>query len=190
MSLRIYILFALIMITALSTNAQIIQFHPGEDTTRTVSMEGYADVYFGYDFDQPKDANRPYFVSLNRHNEVNISLAYISLKYTTERARATFTPGFGTYMNENYAAERVTLRNIVEANVGVKLSKHKGIWLDVGVLSSPYTTETAVAFDQLLYTRSLAAEYSPYYLTGGRLTVPLSHKVKSVLIRSEWLASD
>ena len=101
------------------------------------------------------------------------SSAYLSLKYTADRVRATFTPGFGTYMNANYADERQTLENIVEAYVGIRLFKDKNIWLDGGVFSSPYTNETVYSFDQLTYTRSLGAENTPYYLTGAKLTVPL-----------------
>jgi len=142
-----------------------------------ISLEGYADVYFGFDFNQPKEAGRPYVVSHSRHNETNLNLAYLSIKYNSERARATFTPGFGTYMNANYVLERVTLRNIVEANIGIKPFKHNGIWIDAGVFIAPYTTESAIAHEALLYTRSFAAEYSPYYLTGIRATLPLGKKI-------------
>lgn len=162
-------------------NAQFISFSPTNDSTKQVTIEGYADIYFGFDFNQPQDASRPYFVSHSRHNETNVNLAYISVKYTSDRARATFTPGFGTYMNANYATERVTLRNIVEANIGVRPFKNKQIWIDAGVLPAPYTTENAIAHDQLLYTRSFAAEFSPYFLTGIRATIPLSKKVSLYL---------
>jgi hypothetical protein len=84
-------------------------------------------------------------------------------------------------MNQNYAAERLTLQNVVEASVGVKIFKNKNIWIDAGILPSPYTIENAIAFDQLLYTRSLAAEYSPYYLTGAKLTWPLARKINLYL---------
>jgi hypothetical protein len=161
--------------------AQIIRYNPGGDSTIAVTLEGYADLYFGFDFDQPKDGNRPYFVSHVRHNEFNVNLAYLGIKYTAPRARASFTPGFGTYMNANYAAERLTLQNVVDAYVGVKLFKNRDIWIDAGVFGAPYTTESAIAFDQFLYTRSFAAEYSPYYLTGGKMTVPLGKKVSLYL---------
>jgi hypothetical protein len=59
--------------------------------------------------------------------------------------------------------------------------KAKGIWIDVGVFGAPYTTESAIAFDQLLYTRTFAAEYSPYYLTGGKATIPLSSRMNLYL---------
>jgi hypothetical protein len=171
--------------------AQFVKFSPAGDTTRTVTLEGYADVYYGFDFNKPKDGNRPYFVSYNRHNEINLNLAYLSITYNSEGARATFTPGFGTYMNQNYAAERLTLQNIVEANVGVKIFKDKKIWIDAGILGSPYTVESAVAFDQLLYTRSFGAEYSPYYLTGVKLSWPLSRKTTLYLfVVNGWQVID
>ena len=141
-----------------------------------LSLEGYVDAYYSYAFSHPVGGTRPYVVNYNRDNEVNVDLAYISLKYTTDRVRAAFTPGFGTYMNANYAAERQTLQNIIEAYVGVRLFKNKEIWLDGGVFTSPYTYETVYSFDQLTYTRSLGAENTPYYLTGAKLTVPFGGK--------------
>jgi hypothetical protein len=59
-------------------------------------------VYYGYDVSKPEHGERPYFVSHHRHHEININLAYLSVRYTAPRARAVFTPGFGTYMNANY----------------------------------------------------------------------------------------
>jgi hypothetical protein len=140
---------------------------------RNLTLEGYVDVYYSYAASHPVGGTRPYVVNYSRDNEINLDLAYLSLKYAADRVRATFTPGFGTYMNANYADERQTLENIVEAYVGIRLFKDKNIWLDGGVFSSPYTNETVYSFDQLTYTRSLGAENTPYYLTGAKLTVPL-----------------
>jgi len=140
---------------------------------RNLTLEGYVDVYYSYAASHPAGGTRPYVVNYSRDNEINLDLAYLSLKYTSDRIRAAFTPGFGTYMNANYADERQTLENILEAYVGIRLFKDKNIWLDGGVFSSPYTNETVYSFDQLTYTRSLGAENTPYYLTGAKLTVPL-----------------
>jgi len=141
-----------------------------------LSLEAYVDAYYSYALSHPVGGTRPYFVNYNRDNEINVNLAYLSLKYTAERVRAGFTPGFGTYMNANYAVERQTLQNLLEAYVGVKIFKDKDIWVDAGVFTSPYTNETAFSFDQITYTRSLGTENTPYYLTGARLTVPLGPK--------------
>jgi Putative beta-barrel porin-2, OmpL-like. bbp2 len=140
---------------------------------RNLTLEGYVDVYYSYAASHPVGGTRPYVVNYGRDNEINLDLAYLSLKYTSDRIRAAFTPGFGTYMNANYSDERQTLENIVEAYIGVRLFKDKNIWLDGGVFSSPYTNESVFSFDQLTYTRSLGAENTPYYLTGAKLTVPL-----------------
>jgi hypothetical protein len=172
---KLYFFIAAFLITNANMFAQVINFSPTSDSTAKITLEGYVDTYFGFDFSEPADANMPYFVSQNRHNEFNINLAYISLKYTSDRVRATFTPGFGTYMNSNYAAERITLRNIVEADVGVKLFKNKDIWLDAGVIGSPFTNESAISFDQPTLTRSFASEYVPYFVTGARLTIPIEN---------------
>jgi hypothetical protein len=171
--MRGVILAVVYCVWSLGSWAQLFTYHPVGDTTTSLSVEGYVDVYYSFDANQPKPADKPYLVSYSRHRETNINLAYISMKYAAPRTRAVVTPGFGTYMNANYAAERATLRHVVEANVGVKLWKDKDVWLDAGVMPTPYTTETAVALNQLLYSRSLAADNCPYYVTGGRLSLPL-----------------
>lgn len=141
------------------------------------SLGAYVDAYFAADINEYKSGNRPYFVSSARRKEVNINLAFIDVRYNGERVRLRVTPGFGTYMAANYAAEPAELRFLVEANVGVCLSKKRGIWLDAGILGSPYTNESAVSKDHLMYSRSLSAEYVPYYLSGIKFTLPVSKKI-------------
>jgi Putative beta-barrel porin-2, OmpL-like. bbp2 len=146
-----------------------------------VIVNGYVDTYYGYDFNKPTSKERPYFVSMARHNEFNINLAFIDVKYSSSRLRARFVPGFGTYINANYTAEPGALKNIVEANVGVKLFPNKNIWFDAGVFGSPYTNESAISKDHLMYTRSFAPEYVPYYIAGVKLSLPLNEKVNAYL---------
>lgn len=146
-----------------------------------ISVGGYIDAYYAYNFNDPQGKDQPYFVSMARDKEVNINLAYIDLKYSSSRLRARFVPGFGTYINANYAAENGTLKNIVEASAGIKVAKNKDIWIDAGVFGSPYTNESAISKDHLAYTRSFAPEYVPYYLSGVKLTTPLGKKVNLYL---------
>src|SRR6478752_5855034 len=98
-----------------------------------VTVGGYVDTYYGYDFNKPT-GNRPYFVSMARQNEMTINLAYVDVKYSSSRLRARFVPGFGSYVNANYAAEPGTLKNIIEASVGIKIFPTKNLWLDAGVM--------------------------------------------------------
>lgn len=142
-----------------------------------ISIGGLVDAYYGFDFNRPSSKNRDYSVSSSRHNEFNINLAYLDIKYKNNRVRAHLVPSFGTYMNENYANEKGTIKNLVEANVGIKISKKREIWIDAGVLGSPYTNESAISKDHLMYTRSLAAENVPYYLSGIKLSIPINSKL-------------
>lgn len=141
-----------------------------------VTVEGYIDAYYAYDFNLPKDHTSPYFVSMNRHNEITVNLAFVDLKYSSSRLRARFVPAYGTFMNANYQNETGSLKNILEASIGIRVSEKKNIWLDAGVFGSPYTNESALSKDHLTYTRSLAPEFVPYYLSGVRVTFPLHKK--------------
>jgi hypothetical protein len=152
-----------------------------------LTISGYVDVYYGFDFNQPQSHERAYAVSSSRHNELNINLAFMDIRYQGDRVRGRFIPGIGTYINSNYANEQGTLKNLVEAYAGIKLTKNKNIWLDAGVLGSPFTYESAISKDHLMYSRSLAAEYAPYYLTGLRLSVPINHKITAyIYVLNGW----
>lgn len=162
-------------IQAQVTNTGLADTTDGEHINN-LTIAGYVDVYYGYSSGN-LTSDVPYFVSMGRHNEANVNLAFIDLRYNNDRIRARFMPGVGTYINANYAGEQGSLKNIVEANAGFKLFNKRGIWIDFGVLGSPYTNESAISKDHLMYTRSLAAEYAPYYLSGLKLTLPISSKV-------------
>lgn len=182
-----YFLISIILALLLKSAAQAQLINTATmDTIKTntigpVAFGGYVDAYYGYNFSQPANGRNPYFVSSSRHNEVNINLAYLDVRFRTNNLRARLVPGFGTYMNANYSHEPSTLKNIVEGRVGVRILPKHEVWLDVGVLGSPYTNESAISKDHLMYTRSFAPENVPYYLTGAKLTVPLSEKVTTYL---------
>lgn len=147
----------------------------------SLTIGGYLDLYYGWQSGPDSQKDMPYFVSMASNKELTVNLAYLDLKYSTEDLRVHLVPGFGTYMQANYANEDAGFKNLVEASAGVALSKKKGIWLDAGILGSPYTNESAISKDHLMYTRSLAPEYVPYYLSGVKLTMPISPKVTAYL---------
>ncbi len=135
------------------------------------SFSGYAEVYFQYDLNKPKDNNRPGFIySHNRHNEFNLNLGFLKGSYNSERVRANLAIAAGTYMNANYAAETGVLKNILEANAGLKISKKKNLWIDAGIFSSHIGFESAVSKDCWTLTRSMLAENSPYFESGAKIT--------------------
>lgn len=137
----------------------------------TLSVTGLVEVYYLFDFDQPSSNNRPSFLyNYARTNEVTVNLAYIKALYVTSTVRGGFALMAGTYAETNYAAEPSIWRNVFEANAGVRLSGSKNLWLDAGIYPSHIGFESAVGKDSWTLTRSLAAENSPYYESGARIT--------------------
>lgn len=140
-------------------------------TPKAISLSAYLDVYYAYDFSNPSSHERPSFLyNHNRHNEVNLNLGYVKAAYNSNKARANFAIMAGTYSQYNLASEQGLLKNIYEANAGMKLSKKRNLWIDAGVFTSHIGFESAVSKDCWTLTRSIVAENSPYYLSGAKLT--------------------
>jgi hypothetical protein len=154
-----------------------------------ISISGYLEVYYGYDFSKPEDHNRPWFVySHNRHNEINLNLGFIKASYTTERVRGNVALMTGTYANANLAEEPAVLRNIFEANIGVKIAKTKNLWVDAGVFQSHIGFESAIGKDCWTLTRSIMADNSPYFETGAKISYTAENEkwFLSGLILNGW----
>ena len=146
-------------------------FAAQEENVKPFKITAYAEVYYQFDFSNPKNNLRPGFVySHNRNNEVNLNLGFVKANYETENMRANLALATGTYMNANYAAESGVLKNIYEANVGVKISRTKNLWIDAGVLPSHIGFESAVSKDCWALTRSMQAENSPYFESGAKIS--------------------
>lgn len=136
-----------------------------------LTISGYAELYYGFDFNRPANNTRPGFVySHNRHNEVNLNLGFIKANFDNGNIRANLALMAGTYANANLAAEQGVLKNVFEANAGIKLSKTANIWIDGGVFASHIGFESAISKDCWVLTRNLASDNTPYYETGAKLT--------------------
>ena len=98
-------------------------------TTNPLTISGYIEGYYCYDFNKPENNSRPAFLyNFNRHNEFNVNLGFVKAAYATERTRANLAVAVGTYINANYTAEPGVLKNMFEANAGYKLSKRRNLW--------------------------------------------------------------
>ncbi|MBK9317403.1 MAG: porin [Bacteroidetes bacterium] len=159
------IFIALFILLNVSTNAQT------DSTHHPLSISGYIETYYGYDFGNPANHSRPGFVySHNRHNEINLNLGFVKMGYATEKVRANFALMTGSYANANLAAEPEVLKNIFEANAGVKISSKKNVWIDAGIFASHIGFESAIGRDCWTLTRSMLADNSPYYESGVKFS--------------------
>lgn len=159
---KLIILSALALATSIYANAQ---------ETPKIKVTGYIEAYYGYDFNKPSNNTRPSFIySHHRHNEVNLNLGFIKANYDSGKIRANVALMAGTYTNANLAAEPGVLKQIFEANAGIKLSEKANLWLDAGVFSSHIGFESAISKDCWVLTRNISSENTPYYEAGAKIT--------------------
>ncbi len=141
------------------------------NTTPAFRLSGFVDVFYSYDFNQPKSNYRQtFFYNFNRHNEFNLNLGYLKLSAEHEKYRTHLALQTGTYPFDNFATEPEPFKNIFEANVGIVLNQKNNLWLDAGIFASHIGFESAPSIDNWTLTRSILAENSPYYLSGAKLT--------------------
>jgi hypothetical protein len=149
---------------------------PASDTSLSLSVGGFLDTYVAYDMGRPRALDRAYTTQPARHNEFNVNLAFVELGLSGPRVRGRLALQAGTSVQANYAGEpRLGSvsgpdvgRMLQEAYVGYEL--RPGLWIDGGVFFSNAGMEGWVSRDNPIYTRSLVADYSPYYSSGVRAT--------------------
>ena len=155
-----------------------------------LTFGAFVDVYYLYDFSAPADHERaPFVYSHSRHDEIAVNNAVLSAAYSADRVRANVALHTGTYVQRNYAAERLNgselLALLYQANAGVRLAK--GLWLDAGIMPSHIGYESALSIDNPTLTRSLMAENTPYYEAGAKLGWEVNDKLMVMgLVLNGW----
>ena len=150
------------------------------DTSIKISFGGFVDAYYAWDFGEPPTFDRSFAggtlftTQPSRHNEFNVNLAFIEAKADAPRVHGRLALQAGTSVQSNYLGEPTNgllsgpslSRLLQEAFAGIKLAEN--LWVDGGIFFSHMGLEGWISRDNLTYTRSLVADYSPYYSTGVR----------------------
>ncbi|MFN3941873.1 MAG: porin [Flavobacterium sp.] len=177
--------FRLLIFTKLLANIIFAQ----TDTISKLTFSTYGELYYSYDFSNPTNNEKSNFLyNHKRHNEINANLLLVKANYLNKKYRANLGLMAGNYAQYNLNSEPTWAQFIYEANIGIKLSDKKNIWLDAGILPSHIGFESAISADCWTLTRSLLAENSPYYETGLKLsyTSPNEKLFLSVLVLNGW----
>lgn len=170
-AMRSFFVVFLILIFPFSVKAE-------QDSSRVqFNLSGYLETYYGFDFSQPSDHQRPDFMySHHRHNEFALNLGLVRANVTTDRVRANLGFMLGTYAQRNLAHEAPIFRNLFEANIGLLLSTSHDIWVEAGVFPSHIGFESAIGQDCWTLSRSILADNSPYYEAGGKVSYSSKNK--------------
>ncbi len=151
---------------------------------KEVSFGRFLDAYYGFDFNQPT-GDRQFTTGAVRHNEFSINLAHVDVRLEKEKVHGRLALQAGTSVYTNYAGESRynpanraqladVMRHIQEAYGGYRLTDN--LWIDAGVFFSHIGSEAFISKDNWNYTRSLGADFTPYYQAGVRLSYQLTSK--------------
>lgn len=144
------------------------------DSTLSVTFGAFVDAYYAYDAGRPPAFDRGYTTQAARANEFNVNLAHVEAVVSGARVRGRLALQGGTSVQANYAGEPTIgavsgpdlARHLQEAYVGYQINDR--LWVDAGIFFSTMGAEGWISSDNLTYTRSLVADYSPYYSSGVR----------------------
>ena len=146
-----------------------------------LTFSGFADTYYAHDFDDPDVHERPYTTLPLRNDEPRLNLGYADAKLDTEDWHGRLALQYGDSVIANYASEKYEFwRYFQEAYAGYKVNDN--LWIDGGIFFSHLGVESFISRDNYTYTRSLVADYSPYYESGLRATYTLSEEWSAELL--------
>lgn len=150
------------------------------------TFSGFVETFYSYDFNENlADTKLPFMYNYNRHNEFNVNIGLLRAKVEYENAYASLALHSGTYVDDNYANEKIKYLN--EAYVGLYLDKSKTHAIEVGILPSYIGFESATTATNLTLTHSILAENSPYFMTGAKYNYKPSDKWNfAVLLTNGW----
>jgi hypothetical protein len=171
----------------------IVHAQAPSDTSVKVTFGGFVDTYYAYDFGRPPTLDRSFAGGATfttqpaRHNEFNVNLAYVEAVLAGPRLRGRLALQAGTSVQSNYGAEPSVgvisgaslARHLQEAYGGYQVTPT--LWVDGGIFYSHMGMESWASKDNPVYTRSLTAEYSPYYSSGVRAVWQASPKLTAHL---------
>lgn len=111
----------------------------------------------------------------------------------SDKVRGRFALQAGTSVQSNYSSEPQNgsvsgaslSRHIQEAKLGYAINDKT--WIDAGIFFAHVGSESWISKDNLTLSRSLVADYSPYYLSGVKLTHMWTDRLTTqILVTNRW----
>lgn len=165
-----------------SSRQSISQDTTLQQSQRGITWNGYAELYYQQNSNGLTLINGSNFAyNHDIHKKPAVNLVFVKAGLNQDRFRANLAIAAGTYMQANYINEQGIYKQLLEGNLGWKISAKKNWWLDAGVFNSHIGFESAIGKDCWTLTRSLSADNSPYFETGIKTTFISSN--------NQWLIS-
>ena len=160
------VLFGAIDATADSTDAPAISFH------------GAISTYYSYSINQPPENQRVFNTQPARSGTIAIDLAVLGAQWSTDRVTIRTAFQAGTWADANYVDADRGWRYIREVSAVFNIDS---TWfLAAGLFPSHIGHESSINSENMLLSRSLTAEWTPYFVTGAGVIYQPSSDVSIV----------
>ena len=134
----------------------------------TISTSLFIDSYSAYAKNKLLTDERSYVTQASQNNDIHLNLLSGGIGYDDSFLRVKLVGQCGDSVDINYNAEpQDSFKFIQESYIGTYINKDTSI--DIGTFLAHIGAEGWQSKDNINYTRSLIAEFSPYYETGVRL---------------------
>ncbi|MDD5363321.1 MAG: outer membrane beta-barrel protein [Ignavibacteria bacterium] len=145
---------------------------------KNFSISTYVDAYYSYDNDKNVFDGPRLFGSLSPYrDQFRLNIAQVSLKYSAEKIRGTFTIHYGDIPEVNWGP--VTRSKYVqEANVG--FSPVKSLWIDGGYFVTHIGAESFPKYN-FFSSFSLMSNFEPFLQSGVKVSYDFSDKFSACL---------
>jgi hypothetical protein len=148
----------------------------------------YGDVYYNYSFNKPQDNTQTISGTVGRHNEITLNQVSVGLETYYENVIGRILLQFGSMqsvvqdvdgsVNHGRNSSIDNLKFIREAAVGYHFDAWHGINLEAGIFTSYIGLESYLTQENWNYQKSYVSDFTPFYLTGMRLTMYPTDKLK------------
>ncbi|MFI5134431.1 MAG: outer membrane beta-barrel protein [Chitinophagales bacterium] len=137
------------------------------------SFLGYADAYFAYYTDSVGSGDYQKFPSVSpRSNQFGLNVAMASVKYNSDRVRATIALHYGDIPKSAWSSD---FNFIQEANAGIRLCK--SFWIDGGFFRTHIGTEGLFPRENITSSVAVVTYFEPYYEAGFKFSYAPADKI-------------
>jgi hypothetical protein len=146
----------------------------------------FVDGYWADSRNNYRGQQRPYFTQASENNEMRLNLSAVGFGYDDGLLRGRLVGQYGDSVDINYFAEPENdWKYLQESYMGFYVDEDTSF--DIGTFLAHIGAEGWMSKDNLNYTRSYIAEFSPYYETGGRLSHTFNdHWSGQFLVLNGW----
>lgn len=168
----ILLVMGAIFATAAPAQQQLI------DLDESLTLSGALCLYYSGSTLNPPDNQRAYTTQPARNGTIGVDLATFSLAWQTEAAQLTIGLQAGTWADANYVDLDAGWRYVREASV--RFNFDSTVWVLGGLFPSHIGHESSINAENMLLSRSLNADLTPYYVAGAGVSYTPSSNFRVV----------